>query len=293
MIQVFWYCWCFTSRCTVQLDIWTYVWPLPLFAVLWLISRTIFPIIIQSRLIISLCSKPSGSDRYEILHMARQLCCHAMCNILLRYGTLQWSYTCTSKTNFPSNFNYRSWNGPLTTVFAGAWWYPVISGISVIIAADKDLLSIRCQAIAWTNTDLSSIGKYWPIMNRTVKNTFQWHFIRNSNIFIEVNAFVPAWNHWPFCSRFNIYELDWQIQCLSKIMHTACVLQYALWFDTNRTYSYHVWSFLCHWINTTVDQWQWSNPCVYGWINRTDKLRTDNSNITKHKTNLYVSRSLV
>ena len=40
------------------------------------------------------------SDRYEILHMARQLCCPGMCKILYQYRTLQWSYI---KTNFPSN----------------------------------------------------------------------------------------------------------------------------------------------------------------------------------------------
>ena len=43
------------------------------------------------------------SDHYEILHMARQLCCCGMCKSLYLYGTLQCSHT---NTHFRSNMNY-------------------------------------------------------------------------------------------------------------------------------------------------------------------------------------------
>ena len=52
---------------------------------------------------ILLSSKSWYSNRYEILHMPWQLCCHGMCKILQRYDTLQWNY---SKINLPSNLNY-------------------------------------------------------------------------------------------------------------------------------------------------------------------------------------------
>ena len=37
------------------------------------------------------------------MHVAQQLCCCGICNILWWYDTLQWSYI---KTNFPMNLNY-------------------------------------------------------------------------------------------------------------------------------------------------------------------------------------------
>ena len=76
--------------------------------VLWIIeqgpiSLTVFPSQFKfNGNFVALSPRFWYSDRYKILYMAWQLCCHGMCKTLLRSDGQQRNY---SQAKFPSNFN--------------------------------------------------------------------------------------------------------------------------------------------------------------------------------------------
>ena len=56
-------------------------------------------------------------------------------------------------------------------------------GKLTIIGSDNGLSPERCQGIIWTNAGILLIGTL------ALRNKLQWNFNRNSNIFIQENAF--------------------------------------------------------------------------------------------------------
>ena len=72
-----------------------------------------------------------------------------------------------------------------------------------IIGSDNGLSPGRHQAIIWTIAD-------WNIVNWTHGNKLQWNFNRNSNIFIQENAFENVVCEMAsICLRLNVLAPPW------------------------------------------------------------------------------------
>ena len=104
-----------------------------------------------------------------------------------------------------------------------------------IIGSDNGLSPGWRQAIIWTNAGILFIGPF---------GTNQWNFNRNSNIFIQENAFESV-----ICEMVAI--LSWS-QCV-KMSHSLICNAFQ--------YNYYLFSFpVCDQINTKVADWEPAGP---------------------------------
>ena len=95
---------------------------------------------------ILLSSKFYSSDRYEILHMAQQLCCLVMCRILEQCYALRWSY---AKTKSLSNLNYNGknpWrNEPWTAWPTHCWQHLPVHFLGIkFLYFDQNFIKFCC-----------------------------------------------------------------------------------------------------------------------------------------------------
>ena len=80
------------------------------------------------------------------------------------------------------------------------------------IASENSLLSVRRQAIIWTNSDLLSI-------RRPTRNNIQWNFQPNSNIFIQEKNLKISFAKWQqFCTILNVFSFE-----SDKIKHLSLI----------------------------------------------------------------------
>ena len=108
-----------------------------------------------------------------------------------------------------------NWHIQNTTIWLTHWdrVTHICVGKLIIIVSDNGLLPARRQAVIWHNIR--------DIVNWTLGNKLQWNFNRNSNIFIQENAFESV-----ICEMASIL---YQPQCAEPSLDTGSAMLTIFW----------------------------------------------------------------